>query len=68
MSKVYDVVAGLPARYGPWGALAVALATAVLVFVPFPGLSFLPVAVAEMALRGKEGRLALATVPVLSDS
>jgi hypothetical protein len=36
-------------RYGRRGALALVIATGALAFVPIPGITFLPVCIAELA-------------------
>ncbi len=42
-------LSGLQSRYGPRGALAVALAATALAVVPIPGLTLLPIGIAEFA-------------------
>ena len=49
---------GLQSRYGPRGGLAVALATGVLAVVPVPGLTFLPIGIAELAAKAHKAHRA----------
>lgn len=49
-------LSGLTARYGPRGGLAVAVATGVLAVVPVPGLTFLPIGIAELAAKAHKAR------------
>ncbi len=57
-APIRHFLTGLTARYGPRGGLAVAVATGVLAVVPLPGLTFIPIGIAELAAKARKAHAA----------
>jgi len=53
LGSLREAMADLGGRYGPAGAAAILVCTALLAAVPLPGTCLLPLCVAELTLKAK---------------